>query len=83
MVGPPSSPTSEMHIKVDIPDDLLQQAMRVAERDGRTLDTLIEEGLRAALRRGSWNKPNSQRRETTTEKDAGPGGPPRWGQTGA
>jgi len=40
-----------MRTTVRLPDDLLEQARRRAAEDGRTLTSLIEEGLRLALAR--------------------------------
>src|SRR5262249_34826496 len=45
---------SSMKTTVDIPDPLLDEARRAAERDGTTLKALVETGLRRGLaqRRG-------------------------------
>jgi hypothetical protein len=40
-----------MRTSVHIPDDLLKRAKQKAAADGRTLTSLIEEGLRAVLSR--------------------------------
>lgn len=40
-----------MKTTVDISDDLLREARRVAHEEGTTLKSMIEEGLRAVLTR--------------------------------
>jgi len=40
---------SHMKTTVQIPDNLLQEARRVAERENTTLKALIEQGLRRSL----------------------------------
>jgi hypothetical protein len=52
-----------MRTSIHLPDDLLKQAKRKAAEDGRTLTSLLEEGLRLVLSGGRNAKPSS-----TTEK---------------
>ncbi|MBB5968104.1 type II toxin-antitoxin system VapB family antitoxin [Planomonospora venezuelensis] len=40
-----------MKTTVDIPDGLLSEARRIAQREGTTLRALIEEGLRSVVAR--------------------------------
>lgn len=52
-----------MKTTVDISDGLLQEVRRTASREGTTLKSLIEEGLRAVLERrvggGQWTLPDA------------------------
>lgn len=51
-----------MRTSVHIPDDLLRRAKKKALAEGRTLTSLIEEGLRSVLAAGN-NRPSSKPRE--------------------
>jgi hypothetical protein len=39
-----------MKITIELPDDLLERSKAVARRENSTLEALVEEGLRLALR---------------------------------
>lgn len=42
---------TSMKTTVEIPDELLREAQRIAREEGTTLKSLLEEGLRAAIAR--------------------------------
>lgn len=46
-----------MKTTVDVQDDLLDQARRLAKRTGRPLRAVIEQGLRLALREAGRDQP--------------------------
>jgi hypothetical protein len=41
---------TQMKITIELPDDLLERSKTVARRENSTLEVLVEEGLRLALR---------------------------------
>jgi hypothetical protein len=50
-----------MRTSVHIPDDLLARAKQKAAKDGRTLTSLIEEGLRIVLTERAPTEPSERR----------------------
>ncbi len=48
-----------MKTTVELPDDLLKRTRRLAQRDGTSLKTLMEEGLRLALKQRERPAANS------------------------
>ena len=51
-----------MRTTVQLPNELLQRAKQKAAVDGRTLTSLIEEGLRIVLNRGADGAPGRDKR---------------------
>lgn len=53
---------THMKTTVEIPDPLLEQARRLAEKEGTTLKALVERGLRSVVESRSSAKPFRLRR---------------------
>lgn len=63
-----------MRTTIHLPDDLLARAKQKAVAEGRTLTSLIEEGLRIALSRGADTASERDRRRARLPISAHSGG---------
>lgn len=62
-----------MKTTIDIPDPLLDEARKLASRDGTTLKALVETGLRRVIEERRPSKPFKLRRASVGGKGLQPG----------